>query len=116
MLTAAIIGVLAVIWALVPMFAAAGKALDHPAWSPSVGSASDLEVDQTSWWPPGRRYEWLSSEPEGRREVAIDPWDRTAEGHGWTASVVAVAAGSLLWLHRGRFRRDRQSLPAADPG
>lgn len=86
----------------VPAFAAAGLALDHPAWSgpdvdPPLGPVS---VDETSWWPPGSRYEWMG-QSTGRTIVKVDPWDSAATGHLWTGCVAAATGFLVFWLWWG---------------
>lgn len=89
-------------WVAVPAFAAAGLALDHPAWAaPDIDPpAGPLTADEASWWPPGHRYQW-AGQSSGRPIERIDPWGHPAAGHAWTASV-AAATGFAAWsLWRG---------------
>jgi len=105
------------VWVEVPGFAAAGLALDHPAWSdPDVDSpAGAPAVDETSWWPPGRRYEW-TGQRTGNTFEAIDPWNSTFIGHLWTAGVVAGTGLFVYWLWRGSTLAPRTRLPIESRG
>ncbi len=81
----AIVFAAAAIWFAVPSFAAAGLALDRPAWAdPDDGTDGTRVEKKTSWYPPGVRYEWTGRE-SGARRVVVDPWEEGA------------LAGPLLW-------------------
>lgn len=97
---------LAAVWMVLPAFAAAGKALDHPAWSdPTSGHGGGPPIsDTTSWWPPGRRYEWLGGNPS-RVYQAVDPWSSPWQGHLWTAVIAGIGILIVvvsMWSARSR--------------
>ncbi len=91
-----------IVWATLPAFAAAGLALDHPAWSaPDTDPpAGPLTADQPSWWPPGHRYRW-TGQSTGASIERVDPWGSPTAGHVWTAGVIAATGGLAWWLWRG---------------
>ena len=86
-----------------PTYAAASLALDHPPWSdPDIDHPlGAVPVDEVSWWPPGRRYEW-TGQSTGTTIERIDPWDPTAVGHLWTGGAAGATGFSAAWLWRGR--------------
>ncbi len=99
-------------WTSAPSFAAAAKALDHPAWSdPDVDHPlGPVPVDETSWWPPGRRYEWVG-QSTGDTIVRVDPWGSAAAGHIWTAGVTGVTGFFGRWIWKGARPFPRFRLP-----
>ena len=102
------------LWTALPSFAATGLALDHPAWSsPEVDPPSGpLKVDETSWWPPGRRYVW-TGQSTGRTIERVDPWGLAEVGHAWTAGVAAVAGFFGTWLVGVLARYQGSHFPGA---
>lgn len=90
------------VWAVVPAFAAAGLALDHPAWSaPDVDPpAGPLTADEPSLWPPGHRYRW-TGQNSGEAIERVDPWGSPTAGHLWTAGVTAATGALAWWLWSG---------------
>lgn len=107
-----LIVVAVLLWIALPSFAAAGLALDHPAWSsPDVDPPSGpLTVDGASWWPPGHRYVW-TGQSTGSTIERVDPWGAPSVGHAWTAGVTAVAVFVGAWLWRGFRPFPRLKLP-----
>lgn len=93
------------VWAVLPTLAAAGLALDHPAWSaPGIDPpAGPLAADEPSWWPPGHRYRW-TGQTSGASIERVDPWGSPAAGHVWTAAVATATGGLAWWLWRGDAR------------
>jgi hypothetical protein len=108
----------AILWAGIPAMMAAGLALDHPAWARRENDPGSTAVsDTTSWWPPGRQYEWVGSESRVRH-VAIDPWDSPTQGHVWTVAVFSVGTFLILcmaWLLRPRDLAHRTAAPVRAP-
>lgn len=106
---APLVVVAAIVWAAVPAFAAAGLALDHPAWAASGVDppAGPVAVDEASWWPPGHRYRW-TGQSSGEAIDRIDPWGSPAIGHIWTAAVAVATSGAAGWLWRSTDRRGRR--------
>lgn len=88
------------IWFGLPAFAAAGLALDHPAWSdpddPAIGHAES----STSWFPPGTRYEWIGGTSSQRR-VEVDPWGPSlVTPILWTGLCAGAAGVAVRFLVR----------------
>lgn len=106
--------VAALLWIAVPSFAAAGLALDHPAWSsPEVDPPSrPLAVDRQSWWPPGLRYVW-TGQSTGSTIERVDPWGAPNLGHAWTAGMTAVAGSSVPGFGEAFARFQGLSGPTA---
>jgi hypothetical protein len=104
-LLAAVMATLAV-WIGVPLYTATGLALDHPAWSkPGSGTGGPPLVDRTSYWPPGRRYEWIDVRT-GLRRSAVDPWGSSSIGwYVWTLVVAMFLALVLRAILRPRQLR-----------
>lgn len=113
MLVAPLVMAAAIVWAMLPAFAAAGLALDHPAWSaPGIDPpAGPLTADEPSWWPPGHRYRW-TGQTTGATIERVDPWGSPTAGHVWTAAVTGATGGLAWWLWRGAppLRRRRPDL------
>jgi hypothetical protein len=114
LLIAPLVTVAGLAWTGAPAVVATAQALDHPAWSdPDVDHPlGPVPVDETSWWPPGRRYEWIG-QSTGETIVRIDPWGSATAGHVWTAGVVASTGFLGTWLWNGtrplpRLRRPRR--------
>lgn len=97
--TIGLVVVAALAWIWLPLLAAAGKALDHPAWADVTRDPGELRDDRTSWWPPGRRYVW-EGHASGRLRTAIDPWAEVWHAHLWTAVVLVATAAvvSTVWF------------------
>ncbi len=101
-LIAPLVAAAVLVWAALPAFAAAGLALDHPAWSaPDIDPpAGPLTADEPSWWPPGHRYRWTGQSTSASIE-RVDPWGSPTAGHVWTATVTAATGFAVWWLWRG---------------
>jgi hypothetical protein len=102
LLVAPLLAVAFLLWAGVPNLIAAGAALDHPGWSgPDVDQpAGRPAIDERSWWPPGRRYEWIGPR-SGATIERIDPWNPTVLGHVWTGALVAATLLLSWWSWTG---------------
>lgn len=109
LLIAPVIVAAALLWTALPTFAATMLALDHPAWAdPGVDHPSGpVATDETSWWPPGRRYAW-TGQSTGATIERIDPWNPVAVGHLWTAGVATATGVVARWLWRGRISPTRR--------
>lgn len=87
------------VWLGLPMFAAAGLALDHPAWSDPDDPAVARAESSMSWFPPGTRHEWDGA-ASGQRRVAVDPWGNSFGPILWTVLCVGAAGLGVRFIVR----------------
>ncbi len=109
-----LVGVL--LWIVIPAYVAAGMALDNPAWDNPDDPALDPArggpfVDRTSWWPPGRHYEWTGA-ITGTHRRAVDPWGNPVGGHVWTAAVALATGAAVVRVVRGRRPEQSATTPS----